>query len=298
MPNDHADIDPIESQEWQDAIADVIERDGANRAHYLLDRAVQQARAAGASLPFSATTPYQNTIPVDDQADFPGDLEMEWRIRTINRWNAMATVVRRNKVSSEYGGHIASFASGATLMYDVGLQSFFSCPHQSDIHGGDLVFYPGTRPIAGNLCPRLSWKVGSAKHQLYRLPLRKSRTATACLPIPIPGSCPDFWQFPDRVHGTGADHGHLPSADSCATCRTGACSTPKSARYGRLHGRRRDGRAGGPGCHLPGSAGKTWTIWFSSINCNLQRLDGPVRGNSQYHVQELEGGLSRCRLGG
>ncbi len=91
------DLDPIESREWQEAILDVIERDGADRAHFLLDRAVQRARAAGARLPFSARTPYVNTIPPDDQPDFPGDLQMEWRVRTINRWNAMATVVRRNK---------------------------------------------------------------------------------------------------------------------------------------------------------------------------------------------------------
>ena len=138
MKDQPNDIDPIESQEWQDAIEDVIERDGANRAHYLLDKAVQTARAHGANLPFSATTPYQNTIPVDDQYDFPGDLKMEWRIRTINRWNAMATVVRRNKVSSEYGGHIASFASSA-VMYDVGLNHFWRS--KSAIHGGDLVFF-------------------------------------------------------------------------------------------------------------------------------------------------------------
>jgi len=111
------DFDPIESQEWQDAIEDVIVRDGPNRAHYLLDRAVSRARAAGANLPFSSTTPYQNTIPTDEQPPFPGDAEMEWRIRTINRWNAMATVVRRNKESSEYGGHIASFASSAAPVF-------------------------------------------------------------------------------------------------------------------------------------------------------------------------------------
>ena len=134
------DIDPIESREWQDAIADVIERDGPNGAHFLLDGAVAQARAAGATLPCSATTPYQNTIPVDDQYEFPGDLDMEWRIRTINRWNAMATVVRRNKESSEYGGHIASFASSA-VMYDVGLNHFWRA--RSAIHGGDLVFFQG-----------------------------------------------------------------------------------------------------------------------------------------------------------
>ena len=113
MSNQMPDIDPVESQEWQEAVEDVIQRDGADRAHYLLDKAVQQARAAGAKLPFSATTPYQNTISTDDEVEIPGDTDMEWRIRTINRWNAMATVVKRNKLSSEYGGHIASFASSA-----------------------------------------------------------------------------------------------------------------------------------------------------------------------------------------
>lgn len=140
MTDTPVDIDQVETQEWQEAIADVIERDGANRAHFLLDRAVQQARAAGATLPFSATTPYQNTLSVDDLPDFPGDLDMEWRIRTINRWNAMATVVRRNKESSEYGGHIASFASSA-VMYDIGLNHFWRS--KSAIHGGDLVFFQG-----------------------------------------------------------------------------------------------------------------------------------------------------------
>ena len=142
------DIDPIESQEWQEAIEDVIARDGADRAHFLLDKAVQQARVSGSNLPFSATTPYQNTIPVEEQVGDYGDIAMEWRIRTINRWNAMATVVRRNKVSSEYGGHIASFASSAT-MYDIGLNHFWRA--RSDSHGGDLVFFQG-HAVPGHLC--------------------------------------------------------------------------------------------------------------------------------------------------
>ncbi|MEM0923061.1 MAG: pyruvate dehydrogenase (acetyl-transferring), homodimeric type, partial [Pseudomonadota bacterium] len=117
---DQTDIDPVETKEWLEAIEDVIDRDGGDRAHYLLDKAVATARSRGTSLPFGATTPYLNTIPRDQQAPFPADVELEWRIRTINRWNAMATVVRRNKKSSEYGGHIASFASSAVL-YDIGL---------------------------------------------------------------------------------------------------------------------------------------------------------------------------------
>ena len=117
MTEDMRDIDPVETQEWREAVEDVIERDGPARAHALLDTAVAAARENGANLPFGATTAYQNSIPADQQPAFPGDLDMEWRIRTINRWNAMATVVRRNKVSSEYGGHIASFASSA-VMYE------------------------------------------------------------------------------------------------------------------------------------------------------------------------------------
>ena len=105
------DIDPVETREWLDAVEDVIDRDGGSRVHYLLDQSVTAARSRGSNLPFSATTAYLNSIPPDQQPDFPGDLQMEWRIRTINRWNAMACVVRRNKESSEYGGHIASFAS-------------------------------------------------------------------------------------------------------------------------------------------------------------------------------------------
>jgi pyruvate dehydrogenase E1 component len=117
------DIDPVETREWLDAVEDVIDRDGGKRVHYLLDQSVAAARSRGTNLPFGATTAYVNTIPTDQQAPYPGDLEMEWRIRAINRWNAMAMVVRRNKVSSEFGGHIASFASSAVL-YDVGLNHF------------------------------------------------------------------------------------------------------------------------------------------------------------------------------
>ena len=120
----HEDIDAVESQEWQEAIEDVIARDGANRAHFLLDKAVSQARAAGADLPFSSTTPYQNTIPADDLLEIPGDADMEKRIRSINRWNAAATVVKANKAEDGIGGHIASFASSA-VMYDIGLNHFW-----------------------------------------------------------------------------------------------------------------------------------------------------------------------------
>ena len=174
------DIDPVESLEWQEAVEDVIARDGANRAHHLLDKAVQAARAAGANLPFSATTPYQNTIPADDQENVPGDQEMEWRIRTINRWNAMATVVRRNKESSEYGGHIASFASSA-VMYDIGLNHFWRA--KSAMHGGDLVFFQGHVIPGSTRGP--SWKAASPRRSLKTSAPRWM--ARACHPTRIRG---------------------------------------------------------------------------------------------------------------
>jgi len=194
---DHSqDIDPVESQEWQDAVSDVIERDGADRAHFLLDKAVQQARAAGAQLPFSATTPYQNTIPVDDQAEFPGDLDMEWRIRTINRWNAMATVVRRNKVSSEYGGHIASFASSA-VMYDIGLNHFWRS--KSAIHGGDLVFFQGH--VIPGIYARSFMEGRISEEQLENF--RSEVDGSGLSSYPHPWLMPDYWQFPTVSMGLG-----------------------------------------------------------------------------------------------
>ena len=134
------DIDADETRDWLDSLDAVVRYEGADRARFLLERLVAKAGQVGASPPLAGTTPYVNTIPVDQQPPFPGDLELEWRIRTINRWNAMATVVRRNKVSSEYGGHIASFASSAVL-YDIGLNHFWRT--RNDKHGGDLVFFQG-----------------------------------------------------------------------------------------------------------------------------------------------------------
>jgi len=244
------DIDPIESQEWQDAIEDVIERDGANRAHYLLDKAVQKARAAGANLPFSATTPYQNTIPTDDNIPFPGDLEMEWRIRTINRWNAMATVVKRNKESSEYGGHIASFASSA-VMYDIGLNHFWRS--KSAIHGGDLVFFQG------HVIPGI---------------------------YPHPWLMPDYWQFPTVSMGLGPlmaiyqarfmkymhNRGLIDMADRKVWAFLGDGEMDEPESRGAID--------------LAAREGLDNLIFV--VNCNLQRLDGPVRGNGKL-VQELEG---------
>ncbi|MEM8580374.1 MAG: pyruvate dehydrogenase (acetyl-transferring), homodimeric type, partial [Pseudomonadota bacterium] len=273
------DIDPVESQEWQDAVEDVIARDGANRAHFLLDKAVQQARAAGATLPFSATTPYQNTIPVDDQYDFPGDMEMEWRIRTINRWNAMATVVRRNKVSSEYGGHIASFASSA-VMYDVGLNHFWRS--KSAIHGGDLVFFQGH--VIPGIYARSFMEGRISEEQLENF--RSEVDGSGLSSYPHPWLMPDYWQFPTVSMGLGPlmaiyqarfmkymhNRGLIDMADRKVWCFLGDGEMDEPESRGAIDLAVREGLD---------------NLIFV-INCNLQRLDGPVRGNGKI-VQELEG---------
>ncbi|MGR3636095.1 MAG: pyruvate dehydrogenase (acetyl-transferring), homodimeric type [Shimia sp.] len=279
MANEIPDIDPTESQEWQDAIEDVIARDGPDRAHYLLDKAVQQARAAGATLPFSATTPYQNTIPTDDQEDFPGDMDMEWRIRTINRWNAMATVVRRNKESSEYGGHIASFASSA-VMYDIGLNHFWRS--KSAIHGGDLVFFQGH--VIPGIYARSFMEGRISEEQLENF--RSEVAGNGLSSYPHPWLMPDYWQFPTVSMGLGPlmaiyqarfmkymhNRGLIDMADRKVWCFLGDGEMDEPESRGAID--------------LAAREGLDNLIFV--VNCNLQRLDGPVRGNHKI-VQELEG---------
>ncbi len=279
MTDNSPDIDPVESQEWQDAIEDVIQRDGANRAHYLLDKAVQQARAAGANLPFSATTPYQNTIPADDELEIPGDQEMEWRIRTINRWNAMAMVVRRNKESSEYGGHIASFASSAVL-YDIGLNHFWRA--KSAIHGGDLVFFQG-HAIPG-IYARSFMEGRISQEQLESF--RSEVDGGGLSSYPHPWLMPDYWQFPTVSMGLGPlmaiyqarfmkymhSRGLIDMGDRKVWVFLGDGEMDEPESLGAIS--------------LAAREGLDNLIFV--INCNLQRLDGPVRGNSKI-VQELEG---------
>ena len=273
------DIDPVETREWLDAVEDVIDRDGGGRAHYLLDRSVAAARSRGANLPFSATTAYRNTIPTDQQAPHPGDLAMEWRIRTINRWNAMATVVRRNKVSSEYGGHIASFASSAVL-YDIGLNHFWRT--RTDTHGGDLVFFQG-HAIPG-IYARSFMEGRLTGEQLDNF--RSEVGGKGLSSYPHPWLMPDYWQFPTVSMGLGPltaiyqarfmkymhNRGLIDMADRkvWAFLGDGEMDEPESLGAISL------------------AARENLDNLIFVVNCNLQRLDGPVRGNGKI-IQELEG---------
>ena len=141
------DLDPQETLEWIEAIESVIDRDGVERAQYILKQLADHSVLSGASSPYSANTPYTNTIPPELEVHADGDHDLEWKIRSIIRWNAAIMVMRANQGSSDLGGHISSFASSATL-YDVGFNHFWHAP--SENHGGDLVFFQGhlqNRPL-------------------------------------------------------------------------------------------------------------------------------------------------------
>ena len=275
---DQHDIDPQETQEWLDALGAVMENEGVERAHFLLEQLIDNARRNGANLPFTNNTAYLNTIPTHLEQRTPGDSELEHRIRSFIRWNAMAMVVRANKESSELGGHIASFASAATL-YDVGFNHFFHA--QTPDHGGDLVFMQGHS--APGIYARAYLEGRLDKSQLDKF--RQEVDGGGLSSYPHPWLMPDFWQFPTVSMGLGPimsiyqarfmkylqDRG-IAKTDNrkvWAFCGDGEMDEPESLGAISLGGRE-----------------KLDNLIFV-INCNLQRLDGPVRGNGKI-IQELE----------
>jgi pyruvate dehydrogenase E1 component len=193
MPEDQ---DPRETQEWLEALDSVVEFDGVERAAYLLQQLHGEARRHAVPVPFTANTPYINTIAVDQQPAHPGDLEIEHAIRSLNRWNAVATVLKANKESSELGGHIASFQSSATL-YDTGFNHFWNAPH--DGHGGDLLFVQGH--VAPGIYARAFLEGRLAEEQL--LGFRQEVAGGGLSSYPHPWLMPDFWQFPTVSMGLG-----------------------------------------------------------------------------------------------
>jgi pyruvate dehydrogenase E1 component len=207
--NQKPDIDPQETQEWLDALEAVLEQEGVERAHFLLERLVDKARRSGAYLPYSANTAYLNTIPVQQQERYPGDRAMERRIRSIVRWNAMAMVVQANRLSTELGGHIASFASVATL-FDVGYNHFFRARDKD--HGGDLLFIQGHS--APGIYARAFLEGRISEEQLYNF--RQEVDGNGLSSYPHPWLMPGFWQFPTVSMGLGPSWRSIRPA-SCAT---------------------------------------------------------------------------------
>jgi pyruvate dehydrogenase E1 component len=273
-----SDADPQETREWIEALEAVIAQEGPERAHFLLEQLIALGHQTGINMPYSANTEYTNTIPADQQPITPGNYEMEQKIRDYARWNAMVMVLRANKDDSGLGGHIASYASAATL-YDIGYNHFWHAP--SDTHGGDLVYSqghsaPGTYARAFML-GRLT------EEQMDNF--RREVDGKGLSSYPHPWLMPDFWQFPTVSMGLGPlqaiyqarfmkymQHREMIPTDDrkvWAFMGDGEMDEPESMGAIGMAGRERLDNL------------------IFVINCNLQRLDGPVRGNGKI-IQELE----------
>ena len=243
------DTDPVETKEWLDSLDGVIEVEGPERAHFLLNRVMDGARQKGAPVPYSANTPYLNTIPVEKQPPHPGDRAIEHRIRSVIRWNALAIVLRANKTSSELGGHIASFQSSA-LLYDTGYQHFWHAP--SENHGGDLIYIQGH--VAPGIYARSFVDGPPDRGAAAELPPGGRRQG----PLLLPPSLADagLLAVPDGLDGPRALDGDLPGAlpQVSALPRAGEHRKPQGLGVSR---RRRDGRAGVDGRDLPRGARET-----------------------------------------
>ncbi|MFM8461346.1 MAG: pyruvate dehydrogenase (acetyl-transferring), homodimeric type, partial [Polynucleobacter victoriensis] len=271
------DVDPIETKEWIDALNGVIEKEGVERAAYLIDEQISHARVNGVVQPFHAETPYINTIPVEKQAKLPGDQEIEHRIRSYTRWNAMALVLKANK-DTNVGGHISSFQSAATL-YDVGFNHFWHAP--SDKHGGDLVFVQGH--VATGVYAR-AYMLGRLSEE-HLLNFRQEVDGKGISSYPHPWLMPDFWQFPTVSMGLGPIMAIYQARFMKYLQDRGLANTEGRKVWAFLG----DGETDEPeSLGAIGMAGRENldNLCFV-INCNLQRLDGPVRGNGKI-IQELE----------
>ena len=273
------DNDQQETQEWLDALDSVLENEGPERAHFLISQLIDKARLGGTDLPFSATTPYLNTIPLDKEQRSTGNLELEHRIRALMRWNAMALVLNANRESSELGGHIASFASAATL-YDVGFNHFFH--GKTDDHGGDLVYFQGHS--SPGIYARAFLEGRISEEQMYKF--RQEVDGGGLSSYPHPWLMPDFWQFPTVSMGLGPLMAIYQARFMRYLEHRGIVSTEGRRVWAYLG----DGETDEPeslGAISMAGREKLDNLIFV-VNCNLQRLDGPVRGNGKI-IQELEG---------
>ncbi len=274
-----SDVDPQETKEWLEALQGVIGAEGPDRAAFLLDKQLEYARINGVTSPLHAETPYINTIPVENQERIPGDQEIEHRIRSYTRWNAMAMVLRANK-DTNVGGHISSFASAATL-YDVGYNHFWHAP--SDKHGGDMVFVQGHS--APGVYSRAFLLGRLSENQLDNF--RQEVDGQGISSYPHPWLMPDFWQFPTVSMGLGPIMAIYQARFTKYLASRGLIQNWEHRKVWAFLG---DGETDEPeSLGAIGMAGreKLDNLVFV-INCNLQRLDGPVRGNGKI-IQELEG---------
>ena len=275
------DLDAVETAEWLDAIDAVVEHDGPDRARELLRRVVERAQHAGAGDVASLNTPYVNTIPVEREAELPGDPAVERRLRSIIRWNAMAMVVRANKTSSELGGHIASYQSLAAL-YEVGFNHFWAGPEREA--GADLVYFQGHSSPGNYARAYLEGRLSEDQLDAFRQEVSRPGGLSS---YPHPWLMPDFWQFTTVSLGLGAITS-IYQARFMKYLVARGLADPKNAER-KVWAFIGDGEVDEPetmgSIGLAGRERLDNLIWV--INCNLQRLDGPVRGNGKI-IQELE----------
>ncbi|CAN7694701.1 pyruvate dehydrogenase (acetyl-transferring), homodimeric type [Duganella sp. LjRoot269] len=274
----NTDPDSQETKEWLDALAAVLEQEGPERAHYLMERLIDLARQSGSDIPFSANTAYVNTIPAHLETHCPGNLEYEEKLRSWMRWNAMAMVVKANRVDGDLGGHLSSFASLANML-GIGFNHFWKAP--SDSHGGDLLYIQGHS--SPGVYARAFLEGRLSEEQLTHF--RREVGGKGLSSYPHPKLMPNFWQFPTVSMGLGPlmaiyqarflKYLHARSiADTTdrkvwAFCGDGEMDEPESL--------------GAIGM----AAREKLDNLVIVVNCNLQRLDGPVRGNGKI-IQELE----------
>jgi pyruvate dehydrogenase E1 component len=274
------DLDPVETQEWLESIDSVLKLHGPERAHFILERLIDYTRRSGAYLPFKPNTAYVNTIPTGREPEYPGNRALERRIEAYIRWNAMAMVVQANRVSSEYGGHLSSYASSATL-YEVGFNHFWRAA--SEKHPGDMVFMQGHS--SPGIYARAYLEGRLSEDQLRHFRQEAGGPGIGLSSYPHPWLMPDFWQFPTVSMGLGPMMA-IYQARFLRYLEHRGLAKPSDRKVWAFLG---DGEMDEPesmgALTMPVREGLDNLIFV--INCNLQRLDGPVRGNGKI-IQELE----------
>jgi pyruvate dehydrogenase E1 component len=273
------DLNPQETQEWLESLDQVIEDGGSDRARYLLEQLASRARSSGAEVPISLNTPYINTIRVEDELPYPGDRAMERRIKSLIRWNAMAMVVRQNKYDHGIGGHISTYASLATLL-EVGFNHFFHAKYGEE--PGDLIYFQGHASPGVYARAFLEGRLTEEHLKNFRHELRDTPGLSS---YPHPWLMPDFWRFPTVSMGLGPINA-IYQARFMRYLENRGMIAPTPRKIWAYLG---DGEMDEPesmGSLTLASRERLDNLIFV-INCNLQRLDGPVRGNGKM-IQELE----------
>jgi pyruvate dehydrogenase E1 component len=275
------DIDPEETAEWLDALEAVVDNEGVERVHFLLQNLIDRARSRGAVLPYNANTPYLNTIPVERQPHYPGDREVERRISSAIRWNTVAMVVRANQEHLNLGGHIATFQSAATL-YDIGFGHFWRAP--SEDFAGDVIYIQGHSSPGIYARAFVEGRISAEQLDHFRREVDGKGLAS----YPHPWLMPQFWQFPTVSMGLGPIMA-IYQARFMKYLEGRGLADPGDRKVWAFMG---DGEMDEPeslGAISLAAREKLDNLIFV-VNCNLQRLDGPVRGNGKI-IQELEAGF-------